>query len=249
MADEVRSDVENGDRGHACHAASGPALQTSVAQQARREARRRVLTGGVLGAPFILTLASRPALATYCSPSAMTSGNLSRAAPVVCSGLPPEWWFYNPDEVANCGIIVGPCNPMYYDGVTCSDYSVPTESELQQYFSSNASTLSSDEKKAIQAYKEMLVNEYPLSPPFGTPYSEVFGTGLLNDEYTTIMQSLDVAGGSMDLAAQSSAAYLNAVKFGKEEFGLTPSEVVAFVLAGWPSIELLETLTAMNLRT
>ncbi|WP_193369808.1 hypothetical protein [Pelagibius marinus] len=248
MADEVRSDVETGDRGHACTSASGPAPQASTEQQARREARRRILAGGLAGAPFVVTLTSRPAFATYCSPSATTSGNPSRAALAICSGLTPEWWFSHPDDVANCGIIVGPCNPLYYDGATCSDYSVPTTTEIQQYLSSNASTLSPDEKRALNAYKDLINNEYPNSPPFGTPFSDIFGTGLLNDEFTTIMQSLG-AGNGLDMAAQCSAAYLNAVKFGKEEYGMTPSEVVAFVQAGWPTYDMQDMLTTMNGRS
>lgn len=249
MAYKDRSDIEdrilNDDLDTSIETRRGE----STTEEVRREARRRVLTGGVVGAPFILTLTSRPALATYCSPSAIGSGNLSRAAQVVCSGLAPEWWFSNPEEVANSGIIVGPCNPINYDGATCSDYSVPTETDLQRYLSTNASILSPSEKQAIQAYKTALQDEFPDSPPFGTPFSDVFGTGLLQDGYMTIMQSLDIPGGSPELAAHASAAYLNAIKFGKEDFGLSADEVVAFVQAGWPSSELFATLTTMNYRS
>ncbi|MFT4173716.1 MAG: hypothetical protein QM639_14225 [Rhodocyclaceae bacterium] len=52
-----------------------------------QEARRRLLRGGLIGAPVVLTLVSRPVLAqeTCASPSRAMSGNLSR--PV--TGLPP----------------------------------------------------------------------------------------------------------------------------------------------------------------
>lgn len=249
MAGKNRSDIENRIVNDDLECPAETHHRESAVEELHRDTRRRVLTGGIIGAPFILTLTSRPALATYCSPSALGSGNLSRAAQVVCSGLQPTWWFNNPDEVANCGIIVGPCNPITYDGVSCSDYYVPTEFELQNYLSANNSTLSPEEKQAIQAYKTALKNDFPDSPPFGTPFSDVFGTGLLTDGFTTIMQSLDVIGGSPELAAHSSAAYLNAIKFEKEDFGMSADEVVAFVQANWPSAELLETLTIMNSRT
>lgn len=59
---------------------------------------RRKLTGAALGVSAILTLASRPVLATVCnSPSAAVSGNLSQhGAPAVCRGKSPGYWKEHP---------------------------------------------------------------------------------------------------------------------------------------------------------
>jgi hypothetical protein len=56
---------------------------------------RRRLTGGVLGASAIITLASSPVLAggQCLKPSGFASGNLSgHGTPPTCTGQPPEYW-------------------------------------------------------------------------------------------------------------------------------------------------------------
>jgi len=58
-------------------------------------ARRRLLRGGLSAAPVVLTLASRPVLATTCvTASAMASANASRPAgnSVTCAGMNAQYW-------------------------------------------------------------------------------------------------------------------------------------------------------------
>jgi hypothetical protein len=52
---------------------------------------RRKLTGAVLGASAVFTLASRPVWANQCTISGMASGNLS-APRVTCEGCTPGYW-------------------------------------------------------------------------------------------------------------------------------------------------------------
>jgi hypothetical protein len=52
---------------------------------------RRKLTGTVLGASAVFTLASRPVWANQCTISGMASGNLS-APKVTCEGCTPGYW-------------------------------------------------------------------------------------------------------------------------------------------------------------
>lgn len=53
---------------------------------------RRKLTGAVLGAGAVFTLASRPVWANQCTISGMQSGNLSRTTHETCDGCTPGYW-------------------------------------------------------------------------------------------------------------------------------------------------------------
>lgn len=57
--------------------------------------RRRLIKGGLSSAPFLITLASKPVLATTCySPSETLSGAISHKGPdtILCSGRSPGVW-------------------------------------------------------------------------------------------------------------------------------------------------------------
>lgn len=204
-----------------------PQAGEKIPANVKRDARRRILTGGLVGAPVIMTLASRPALANHCSISGMQSGNISKVHNVDCRGFTPGGWkTENGDGDASQYIEVGPCNPLTQDNSgQCSDYSVPTEEELNDELDNlNQGTAEYD---AINDYLNMLLNEFPNSPPFGTPFAAIFGSGLTSDPNLTMMQAL----WANPILAHAAAAWLNAREFGKEAYGMSPQEVVDFVAA------------------
>jgi hypothetical protein len=252
MAEKDRSDIENAD----CDGDLGKHSEThgheSAEQRARRDARRRVLAGGLATAPLILTLASRPAFAgggkhwgggKNCGPSSMLSGNLSNnAEPEGCRGKTPGYWKTHADK---CGkhFVVGPCNPITKDKWReCNDYSVPTKFELFEYWKE----LKKDYWKNRNKIEEVELYLYWLDtypnldcPPFGMSFAGIFGSGFTQDYTTTMMQALwlddspplppDGAGGSSPVLAHSAAAYCNAHEFGKSLYGLSPQEVIDLV--------------------
>ncbi|MGF1630426.1 MAG: hypothetical protein ACFCUT_13210 [Kiloniellaceae bacterium] len=248
MADKNRSEIDKSDLNVGAGKASQPMDQESPEVRARREARRRVLAGGLASAPLILTLSSRPASAVgggywgggkNCGPSSMLSGNLSNnAEPEGCRGKTPGYWKTHADKCSKY-FVVGPCNPIDKNKWgTCDDYSVPKKKELEDYLTK----LKKDRwknKEQIQTVEQYLdwLKRYPNldSPPFGTAFSDVFGSGFTQDHTTTMMQALWLAdspsgsGGPAPILAHCAAAYCNAYEFGKSTFGLSPQEVVDLV--------------------
>lgn len=220
--------------------------------RARLEARRRILAGGLASVPVILTLTSRPAFAGgktkgpegQCGPSGMISGNLSQNAEPSegCLGKTPGYWKTHVDKCSQY-ITAGPCNPIDSAGFgSCDDYSVPTKAELEQYLTNlkNKPFQNRTKIKQVEEYLEML-SWYPQCPPFGTPFADIFGSGLTQDANTTMMQALWLddtpplppagSGGPSPVLAHSAAAYLNACEFGKDRYGLTPQELVELVVS------------------
>lgn len=231
---EDRFSIENAGR-------SNEPAESAVSDSARREARRRVLAGGLASAPLVLTLASRPALASHCSISGMTSGNLSSTHDVVCEGRTPGYWKTHEQQCSRY-IIIGPCNPINDNRGQCDDYSVPSRFELEQYLAELQKKPEKNRKKIedVEAYLAML-DAYPGldSPPFGTSFAEVFGPGLTEEPATTMMHALwlddtpplppEGAGGPSPVLAHSAAAWLNANEFGPEAYGLSPERVIELV--------------------
>jgi hypothetical protein len=253
MAEKDRSDIENIVRESGQEADCDS--HESAEARARREARRRVLAGGLASAPMILTLASRPAFAggggwvggKNCGPSTLLSGNLSNNnEPQGCEGETPSYWKTHADK---CGsyFAVGPCNPItgsqsstWGGWSTCDDYSVPLKADVDAYLEELYNQRPRDQSKInqIKTYQGWL-NYFPDCPPFGTPFSQIFGSGLTQNPYTTMMQALwlddtpplppDGAGGSSPVLAHSAAAYCNARFYSKSRYGLSPQEVVDLV--------------------
>src|SRR3546814_19923283 len=100
MADKDRSDIEDAYLDSQSAGDVGAAADESAKTDAHREARRRVLLGGLATAPLIMTLASRPALAgggghwgggKNCGPSTLLSGHPpSNHYPERHRGLTPD---------------------------------------------------------------------------------------------------------------------------------------------------------------
>lgn len=236
MADEIRPEVENA----GCESPPANAGQAADEAQLRREARRRILAGGLAGAPLLLTLSSRPAFATHCSPSGMESGNMSRGHDVECLGLTPGYWKTHEQQVSKY-VDPGACNPITDGHGKCEDYSAPTAEELQAYIDE----LKLKEKKnarKIAVAEEYLANlaTYPYPESFfGTLFSTIFGDGYTENPNTTMMQALwlddtpplppEGLGGPSPVLAHSAAAWFNAHEFGEEAYGLSPERVVELV--------------------
>jgi hypothetical protein len=250
MAKKDRSDTEDADLNAKFGEASGADDRESAEVRARREARRRVLAGGLASAPLILTLGSRPALGggghhgggyKKCGYSGLMSGNLSHDHvdnSRWCKGKEPSYWKMKEDD-CNRYFVVGPTNPLYIDNWECDDYSIATEEDLNEY----REKLAKDpwrnwyKIRKVDEYLEWL-ERYPGldSPPFGTPFAEIFGDGIADDPQLTLMQALWLDesspyppsdnGGPNPLIAHIAAAYCNACEFGKESFGYTPDGIV-----------------------
>ncbi len=241
MADSSRSDIEDPRLDPDTTEPTGRETRESPEEQARREARRRILAGGLAGAPLILTLTSRPALASHCSPSGMASGNLSKVHEVECAGRTPGYWKTH-EQVCEKYIIPGPCNPINEDGGQCDDYSIPTEADLQAYIAQLMQDYNKNKQKILKAQAYLYnLQTYPQldSPPFGTPFSYIFGSGYTTDPTTTMMQALWLddeppgppigLGGPSPVLAHSAAAWLNANEFGLESYGMSPQQVIDMV--------------------
>jgi len=84
--------------------------------------RRRFLKGAA-ATPVIMTVASRPVMGAYCTPSAWVSGNLSDNGPKVdsCGGRSPGFWKARPDKWSRTGYLPGTCKNWSYKS-TCKVY-------------------------------------------------------------------------------------------------------------------------------
>ncbi len=83
------------------------------------QGRRALARAVMVGAPVILTLASKPSLAAInnpCSVSGQLSGNMSAAGSKSCEnpnykGLTPEYWGQRPSEWKNCFYLTSEIKP------------------------------------------------------------------------------------------------------------------------------------------
>jgi hypothetical protein len=155
-----------------------------------------------------------------------------------CYGKDPCHWKQK-DDGCRKHFVIGPCNPIYQDYWGCKDFSVPRKYDLEKYRNKLAKNYWHNRYK-IEKCDEYLtwLRRYPNldSPPFGTPFSEVFGHGIASDSKLTVMQALWLDdqsphppsgnAGPAPLIAHCAAAYCNASEYGKDRFGLSPRDVV-----------------------
>lgn len=251
MANEDRSKIEKDEPQAASGVVSNDLDGESAEVRARREARRRVLAGGLASAPLILTLASRPARATWggggddggkCGYSGMMSGNASTAGTSTawCKGKPPKYWKTRQDS-CDRHFHSGPCNPIYLD-YSDKDYSVPSKNQLKKHIDKLKKNYYYNWYKIQECNRYLYwLDRYPGldSPPFGNRFSEVFGSGIASDYKLTIMQALWLDDesphppsgndGPSPLLAHCAAAYCNACEYGEDSYGLSPRDVVDMV--------------------
>lgn len=210
--------------------------------------RRRFVLGGAAATTTVVTLSSRPALANHCTISGMLSGNLSRPHDVTCQGLTPGCWKTQPTWPGS--YVVGPCNPITKKGGECSDYCIPTMSQLQDWIDNGKNQQEKDERAAI-------VNAYlaELNSNPGTQFTSVFPVAT-SVPGLTLMQALwhqDVPcpGSNISpLFSHAVAALFNALYFGKDVYGYDDGEVIAMVVSRWNSDPggLLNDLVTLNER-
>jgi hypothetical protein len=257
MADKDRTDLDKDERQHAPGSTSEAEGEESAEVRARREARRRVLMGGLASAPVILTLGSRPASAWgwgggggnndggKCGYSGMMSGNASQAHAdtASCKGKMTKYWKTKGDDCKK-HFVTGPCNPIYMDYHDRDDYSIPKKRDLKDY----RKKVERDEWgwskwEKLQKIDEYLywLDRYPGldSPPFGTKFTEVFGSGIADDHKLTVMQALWLdeespqppSGneGPTPLLAHCAAAFCNACEYGESSFGMSTRDLVDMV--------------------
>lgn len=263
MAEQHRSDVETSGSASAAESACAAGHKAPDEMQLRREARRRVLAGGLASAPLVLTLTSRSAFASHCSASGGHSGNTSSAHDdVVCLGNTPGYWKTHEPDFSQWAF-PGTCNPITEKHGQCSDYTVPSVEELTAYIEEMKKNEHRYAWKIPQCeeYLEKRQTSYP-EPDwfFGTLFSEIFGDGYTDEPEITLMQALWLedtpaisargTGGSAPVLAHSVAAWLNANEFGPEAYGMSPDKVVELVqtLIHSDPIGLKETLEMLNSR-
>ncbi len=171
-----------------------PPKARPLTEEGRRTARSAFLAGSLAAAPLITTLALRPAWAGCVTYSATESAIASYDPNYNCDGMPAGYWRMNPDMVDQYVTEVGPANPVDYSNLigTPTDYSYPTDNELQAALGEGNAVLRGDNAehhKALTQYRKWL-KDYNLlvSPPFGTKFNDVFGS--YTDANLTIMQAL-----------------------------------------------------------
>ncbi len=100
-------------------------IENSTKQSVSPLNSRRNLVKGVVAAPLLMTIASRPVLAKgICTPSAWVSGNLSDTSRLrECGGYSPGYWKKKTDQWP-APYQTGTCKPGGYSGNngTCTDY-------------------------------------------------------------------------------------------------------------------------------
>lgn len=80
---------------HPEHKEAGLPQEPAASRDIPSDSRRRLIKGGIAGAPVLMTILSRPALGQQClTPSAFGSGNLSRpgGGDQPCNGAVPGYW-------------------------------------------------------------------------------------------------------------------------------------------------------------
>jgi hypothetical protein len=207
---------------------------------------RRRFTQVGLSTSVVMTLASRPAAASFCSHSGSMSGNLSRPGGGTCYGLTPGYWKNHP-ESWSCGYDPGLCNPLTKQQGTCKDYWFVTWGELKQ--------AKSDKKINWGVYNEYKswanwgdstpLNAYPMpSYPPTTVGSAFAGCGLsFSNPSQTMMQAFwdppeDIE--PRTFLAHACAALLNVCRFGEDGYGYTKDGLLQFIRDWTGSLESLK---------
>jgi len=164
--------------------------------------RRRFSKTGLLAAPAIYTLASKPAFGNHCSISGHLSGNLSQPNDHVCGGCTPGYWGQHPENWPNMSIDAyhpGSCGPVTTGHKTRPGRMVGNHCQDNSY--NNDGTMFHDAN-------------------YG------FGGSLYQGE--SMMRVIHMAGNedSYQLGAHAVAALLNSIRLGEEVYGMTPMQVV-----------------------
>lgn len=195
--------------------------------------RRRFTRAGL--AAGVMTLSSRPALATYCSHSGHMSGNLSRAGTqTVCHGYSCDYWKHNEHSWSSTNCDPGKCNATTVQGTQCMDYNHCTWGELKEA----EPNMPQDRFNAYKSWANWNdttpLNSMPQPTVSPTTVGQMLsGCGLnLSNPDQTVMQVLwdpPGAGTPDTLLAEAVACFLNVDYFGRDSFGYNTSELKTFI--------------------
>ena len=213
------------------------ATQTNVPDGGEGEpvntSRRRFTRAGLSGS-VVMTLASRPAFATYCSHSGSMSGNLSRPNAPTCSGLMPTYWMHNKPSWTVC--VPGKKNPLSGQNGSAFNYDHITFGDLKDAKDNAVITQSKFDNYKNWAGWQDTTNDAALPNPSNPPTTcgdGFAGSGLtFTDPNRTMMQT--ICDDTDSLAAHACAALLNCHYFGETTFGYTSSSLMQF-LNTWTS--------------
>ena len=190
--------------------------------------RRRFTRAGLAGSA-VMTLASRPALASYCSHSGGMSGNLSRPNAPTCRGLTPTHWKHNPNSWSVC--IPGRKNPKSGKNGQPVDYDHLQWGTLKT--AKNNNLITRDEFRGYKSwanYGSSTPNHAwpnPSVPPTTCGYA-FSGSGLsFSNYYQTMMQAF--YDGEDTLVSHACAALLNCHHFGEQTFGYSNQSLITFI--------------------
>lgn len=216
---------------------------------------RRRFTQAGLSTSVVMTLASRPAAASFCSHSGSMSGNLSRPGGGTCYGLTPGYWKTHP-ESWSCGYEPGLCNPITYKNGECKDYYFVTWGELKYAKSKGkvSDALFYEYKSWANWSSATPDNALPAPTVPPTTVGQAFmGSGLtFADPNQTMMQAFWDPPEDLDpqtFLAHASAALLNVCRFGEEGYGYTRDGLIQFIRDWSGSLESLkDALAALNER-
>jgi hypothetical protein len=182
--------------------------------------RRKLLFGGVVATPAIVMLSSRSALATggggfggQCTASAHASVNLSKPQATGCKSLSPGCW----KNTRNWPSPFKPGLPNPLDG---SWFTIPSTSDLKNFFKNTANCTNSNSTAQTMAAKWQAINSQATLCQSYFPWAP---------NGRTFMQALQ--DNSNQTLRKSVACVLNAQQFGQQAFGYTVAEIVAMINA------------------
>lgn len=220
--------------------------QSSPTSPGPVDTSRRRFTRAGLSASVIMTLASRPALATHCSVSGGMSGNASMPHQSACHGLTPGFWKTHPEEWS-CGYEPGLCHPERKADGTCKNYDFITFGNLKQLFAEGKVTQANFDAYVAWANWNATTgdNEFPHPSVPPTTLAEAFaGSNLtFTDPNQTMMQALWDPPEVIEpqtLVAHLSAGLLNICRFGID-YGYADRDAFIQFIRDWAgSLEALK---------
>lgn len=251
MSDDIRKGQSSSDT-HEDNSAS----QASGANLSRRTFAK----AGLIAAPVVMTLASRPALASsknFCTISGWGSVHPSgRPDGYTCEGRSPGYWktYWSSDTAASwacAGFDPGPTNPLSSMKHQAShDYFVPTVGELQAAADDPDDSFSQAD---MDAYILQLGSAATLDTLMGTApgtWSPALVTGPLPISYPTVMMIFHDNNYKQGLspgnaAFHYAASLLNAACW-ESDFGYSLSEMRALISSSHGTTEFVESLNWLH---
>jgi hypothetical protein len=235
-----------------------PDVPSESDNQSTNLSRRKFAKIGVIAAPAIMTLASRPAIAAknFCSVSGWGSVNPSgRPDDYVCYGRSPGYWgtYWSSSTAGDwsaAGFDPGPTNPLSFKKnsfLDDHDYSVPTVGELDQAVIDGI--LTTEEKEAYIAEIQAAATLDTLMGTAPGTWSTSVQNLALPIDYPTVMMIFNENTykrmlGNGNEAFHYSASLLNAARWGLD-YGYTLNEMRNLISTRHGTIGFVEDLESL----